>query len=121
MIVSPVDAHVKSTDEETRLRAVVAALEKQVQDQSVQLSAASRELEMFSSSMSHDLRAPLRCVTGFTRSLLEDHGAALGVDGRRTLHLISEEARRMGHLIEDLVAYSRVGRRRLDAAPIDMT
>jgi light-regulated signal transduction histidine kinase (bacteriophytochrome) len=112
---------VNSLNEEARLRAMVADLEKQVHEQAARLSAATRELEMFSHSMSHDLRAPLRCVTGFTRNLLEGHGTALGVDGRRTLQLISEEARRMGHLIEDLVAYSRVGRRRLSAAAIDMT
>lgn len=114
-------ASLESADEETRLRALVAVLEKQVQEQSVQLSAAIRELEVFSHSMSHDLRAPLRSVTGFTRRLLETHGEELGVDGRRTLHLVSEEARRMSRLIEDLVAYSRVGRRRVSAAAVDMT
>lgn len=121
MLMSSACASVNSTDEEIRLRSVVTDLDKQVQEQAARLSAATQELEMFSYSMSHDLRAPLRCVTGFTRSLLEDHGPELGVDGRRTLHLINEEARRMGHLIEDLVAYSRVGRRRVDAAAIDMT
>src|SRR5688572_17044360 len=121
MLMSTACASVNSTDEETRLRSLVADLERQVHEQSARLAAATRDLEMFSHSMSHDLRAPLRCVTGFTRSLLEDHGPVLGDDGRGTLRLITDEARRMGHLIEDLVAYSRIGRRGLDVAPIDMT
>jgi light-regulated signal transduction histidine kinase (bacteriophytochrome) len=121
MLMSVARPAMTSTDEEIRLRARVAELERQVHDQAARLSAATSELETFSQSMSHDLRAPLRCITGFTRSLLEDHGTELGVGGRRTLHLISEEARRMGRLIEDLVAYARVGRRRPSVAAIDMT
>jgi PAS domain S-box-containing protein len=81
---------------------------------------ASRELEAFAYSVSHDLRAPLRHVSGFV-DLLEDHSrAALDDTGRKHLQRISAAARRMGALIDDLLSFSRMGRTEMQSTPVDL-
>ena len=95
-------------------------LEQRVEKRTEELLAANRELEAFSYSVSHDLRAPLRAITGFSRILTEDHAAGLGDEGRRICRTISDSARRMGALIDDLLAFSRMGRAAIHPAPIDM-
>ncbi|HYP17551.1 MAG TPA: ATP-binding protein, partial [Opitutus sp.] len=82
---------------------------------------AMKELEAFSYSVSHDLRAPLRGIDGFARALLEDCGAQLDAEGHRLLGTIRNETRRMGQLIDDLLAFSRAGRQEIDPSLIDMT
>src|SRR5581483_6883306 len=76
-----------------------------------QLEALNRELESFSYSVSHDLRAPLRTVQGFCQMFMEDFGASIPADGRPLLERVETGARRMGELIEDLLALSQLGRR----------
>jgi signal transduction histidine kinase len=102
------------------LRAAQEALEERVRQRTAELDAVNKELEAFSYSVSHDLRAPLRHVTGFA-GLLEAHaGAQLDDQGRRHLRTIAEAAKRMGQLIDDLLSFSRMGRGQLSRRQVSM-
>ena len=96
-------------------------LEHQVVERTQALRETNAELEAFSYSVSHDLRAPLRAIHGFARILLEDHGAELQPEAKRVLGVIDENTRRMGQLIDDLLSFSRLGRKELETARVDMT
>jgi len=85
-------------------------LEQRVLDRTSELETANRELEAFSYSVSHDLRAPLRAVDGFAQALIEDYGPQLPEDGQRYLQTIRAGTRSMGALIDDLLTFSRLGR-----------
>ena len=85
------------------------------------LQAANRELESFSYSVSHDLRTPLRSINGYARIILEDHQASLDDELRRLLGNIQNNAVRMGTLIDHLLEFSRLGRRKLVKRPVDLT
>jgi light-regulated signal transduction histidine kinase (bacteriophytochrome) len=86
---------------------------KQLQTLVAQLETANKELDAFSYSVSHDLRAPLRAIDGFSRILLEQEYARLGPDGQRYLRLISKNTRDMGALIDGLLTFSRLGQQAL--------
>ena len=96
-------------------------LEHQVVERTQALRETNAELEAFSYSVSHDLRAPLRAIHGFARILLEDHGTELQPEAKRVLGVIDENTRRMGQLIDDLLSFSRLGREEVETARVDMT
>jgi signal transduction histidine kinase len=85
-----------------------------------QLEYANKELDAFSYSVSHDLRAPLRSIDGYTRILLEDYGQLLNEDGQKVLQSVLNNAQRMGQLIDDLLAFAHLGRQELKKVAIDM-
>ena len=85
------------------------------------LAQSNQELERFSYSVSHDLRAPLRAINGYALALFEDHAARLDDEGKRLLAVIRDSAKLGGQLIDGLLNFSRVGRQALARAPVDLT
>lgn len=86
-----------------------------------ELKKAQEELGAFSYSVSHDLRAPIRAINGYTQILLEDHGDSIDADGRKVLQAVITNSKKMGLLIDDLLSFSKLGRKEVTAAPINMT
>lgn len=103
-----------------RAREEIEALNRRLSASVADLEAVNRELETFSYSVSHDLRAPLRAIDGFSRILVEQHAGALTDEGVRLLGVVRSNTQRMGQLIDDLLAFSRFSRKELEPAPVDM-
>ena len=103
-----------------RLRQFNAELERCVAQRTAQLEATNRELEAFCYTVSHDLRAPIRHISGFVGLLQHDTGSALSEKGRRYLDTIAQAGASMGRLVEDLLAFSRLGNVELNATVINV-
>lgn len=97
----------------TALTELNAKLETRVEER-------TRELEAFSYTISHDLRAPLRAIDGFSKILLEDYESKLDDEGKRLLQVVRSNTARMGQLIDDILEFSRMGRREMGASSVDM-
>jgi light-regulated signal transduction histidine kinase (bacteriophytochrome) len=95
-------------------------LEKKVQERTRQLNAVNKELEAFSYSVSHDLRAPLRSISGFTRILKEDYAVSLDAEANRITDKIITNAKKMGQLIDDLISFSQMAGKELKHQPVNM-
>lgn len=105
----------------TRLRRVSVDLEDQVVLRTTQLAAANQELEAFSYSVSHDLRAPLRSIDGFSRALLDDYSAQLDEVGKDYLQRVRAATQRMGQLIDDMLKLSRVTRSEMNFETVNLS
>jgi len=99
---------------QTNLERINAKLEQRVADRTEQLSVANRELEAFSYTVSHDLKAPLRGIDGYSQLLEEEHGERLDDEGRQFIRRIRRGVQQMGALISDLLDYSRMERRTME-------
>ena len=106
---------------EEQVKKLNAMLELRVVERTTQLQAANRELEAFSYSVSHDLRAPLRGIDGWSQALQEDFGAELDEKARGYLERVRSETRRMGLLIDDLLKLSHVTRGGMEFEPVDLS
>jgi len=95
-------------------------LEQRVAQRTAQIEAANKDLEEFSYSMSHDLRTPLRAIDGFSKIFLEDYGSKLDDEGRRLLSVVSDNARRMGRLVDDILHFLNMSRRKVEFSSIDV-
>ena len=120
-IGSEVRTRAEKMEAEVYLRAQeVAEANRHLARLAAQLESSNQELESFSYSVSHDLRAPLRVIDGFSLALLEDYGPSLPTEGQNLLARVRQQAQRMAQLIEDLLEFSRLGRKPLDVTSVDL-
>jgi len=106
---------------EEQVRRLNAELERRVRERTAELEASTRELDAFAYSVSHDLRAPLRSLDGFSQVLLEDYADRLDDTGRQYLQRLQANVARMAQMIDDLLDLSRATRTKLRRVPVDLT
>jgi light-regulated signal transduction histidine kinase (bacteriophytochrome) len=95
-------------------------LQRALEESAAQLEATRQELERFTYSVSHDLRAPLRAIEGFSKILLEDYADKIDEEGQRYLKILDSSSRKMTRLLDDLLRLSRLGRQEMKPSPVDM-
>jgi len=106
---------------EEQIKKLNAQLEQRVLERTTQLQAANKELEAFAYSVSHDLRAPLRGIDGWSMALLEEYGTQLDEQGRKYLERVRSETQRMGQLIDDMLQLSRLTRSEMQMRSVDLS
>lgn len=105
---------------EAQVRQLTELLEARVAQRTAELEAANKELIDFSYSVSHDLRTPLRAIDGFVRILLENYLDRLDDEGQRLLHVVGDNARSMGQMLDDILHFIRLGRQEIKKEPLDL-
>ncbi|MEQ9092317.1 MAG: PAS domain-containing protein [Balneola sp.] len=118
LYVSDITKEVEYTEE---LENEIEARTQQIRKQAENLEQVNKELESFSYSISHDLRAPLRSINGFSDIILEDYSGQLDEEGKRLMAVVKESAVTMGQLIDDMLEFSRLGKKKLQKSEINMT
>jgi PAS domain S-box-containing protein len=118
LYVSDISKEVEYTEE---LENEIEARTQQIRKQAENLEQVNKELESFSYSISHDLRAPLRSINGFSDILMEDYAEQLDEEGKRLMGVVKESAVTMGQLIDDILEFSRLGKKKIQKSEIDMT
>lgn len=116
-----VSAAIRDITERKRVEADIQELNLELKQRAAQLEAANKELESFSYSVSHDLRAPLRSIDGFSQILLEDYGNQIPPDGRNYLNRVRAAAQRMAELIDDLLKLARITRSPLQPKLVNLS
>src|SRR5579884_86851 len=109
------------TEAKRQMERISLELEHRVEERTAQLNATIRELEAFSYSISHDMRAPLRAIDGFSKMLQDDYQDKLDAEGNRLIEIIRQNTLNMGRLIDGLLAFSRLGRQQMGNDAIAMS
>ena len=115
------DAPRRTDEEDDAMLANNSKLELRARERTAELESSMAELEAFSYSVSHDLRAPLRAINGYAAVLFEENADTLGPEGSHALSAITRSAQRMGELIDALLRFSRLGRREMERQDVDMS
>jgi PAS domain S-box-containing protein len=119
-LIEKAQAEIALQEAKQQLAEANAALESRVQERTASLQQAIAQMEEFSYSVSHDLRAPLRAIQGYSKILIEDHQRQLDPEGRAFLERIAQSGARMDRLIQDVLTYSRVSRREIQFQTIHL-